>query len=169
MFILQGPTYPNIQRQVRSPSWSIRISMYQSIPHWKGWVKFIIEGLLCGWICAYQLLLCFKDQFSCVATEISLGGVLPSCTLSLVSESHSDQQCTSTWWWLWVWGWQQLSGQFTDLHPESGQEGQRPWKPACCQERWGLQITVQIGQGKLCTSNISSSLVLERLSKFSCD
>jgi len=37
--MLQGQTYPNILQQVHSPSWSIRILMYPSIPHWKGWVK----------------------------------------------------------------------------------------------------------------------------------
>lgn len=47
MFTLQDPTYPSIQQQARSPSWSIRISAYQYTPHWKGWVKFSLRFHIC--------------------------------------------------------------------------------------------------------------------------
>lgn len=57
-----------------------------------------------------------------------------------VLESHSNQQCTSAWWWLWLRGRQQLSGQFTRLHPESRQEEQCAWESPRCQERWGWHI-----------------------------
>lgn len=90
--VFQGPTYPSIQRQVRSPSWSIRISAYQSIPHWKGWVNFIFyycrltERLdLCVSFEAVlsQLFLCFEHRLVFIFTQIRLGCVLPHLYLTL--------------------------------------------------------------------------------------
>lgn len=43
----QGLVYPSIQRQARSAIWSIRTSTYQSTPHWKGWVSYLLLNIWC--------------------------------------------------------------------------------------------------------------------------
>lgn len=61
--------------------------------------------------------------------------------MSVFSESHTDQQCSSPWWRLWLRGWQQLAGQPAHLNSGDREEGQYPRQPSCCEERWRNMTT----------------------------
>lgn len=160
MFNLQGPTYPNIQRQVRLPSWSIRISMYQSIPHWKGWVKVysVAGSVLISYFCVSKISFHVCWNF------------IRWCFTLLYSFTCSRKPLRSA---VYLYLMMTLGLRMTAaLWPVYGPPSWVRTGRAASPEARVLSRevrTADYGQWKSCTSNISSSLVLERLSKFSCD